>query len=412
MRVKSPLRLVVAILILFMIIYVGYSGAMSIVTGKPISFGFWSRSGAAVQKNSVENFVVAGVDEEGYRTDLILFCQYDPVANTVSALQVPRDTKVSTKRTDKKINSAYGSPGKEQTMLDELEGIVGFRADKYAIVSFKAFRELIDAIGGVEINVPIRMYYTDPVQNLVIDLRPGQQLLDGKHAEMFMRFRMNNDGSGYKNGDVERNEAQKKFYEAVSDKLLSGSTILKAPKLLGIVSSNLKTNFTGEEIVKYIGKIPKLKMENINIMALPGEGRYENGVSYFFHDKEKTEALVRQYFKQTADAASIPGVNPVKNRFIKVKIIDATSIDSEQADVLKIVSDTLTAHGFKVVSSEKASRIKDTSELINHNAKNAAEEVGKLYGSVKITEEIQEYEKKNGEKSPDVTLIVGNDFVF
>ena len=71
-------------------------------------------------------------------------------------------------------------------------------------MDFEGFRDLIDAIGGVEFDVPTRMYYTDPKQNLEIDLYPGKQLLDGKKAEMFMRFRQNNDGTGYAEGDIGR----------------------------------------------------------------------------------------------------------------------------------------------------------------------------------------------------------------
>ncbi len=411
MKLKSPLRLVVAVLILLMIIYAGISAAMSIVTGEPINFGFWSKFSSKKVQN-VENFVVAGIDEEGYRTDLILFCQYNLSDNSLTAMQIPRDTKVENDRHDKKINSAYGSPGKSEAMLKELESIVGIKADKYAIVSFKGFRDLIDVIGGVEINVPMRMYYTDPVQNLTIDLYPGTQLLDGRRAEMFMRFRQNNDGTGYKNGDIERNAAQKEFYNAAADKLLSGKTLLKVPQILNIVGKNLKTNFTGEEIIKYIGKVPKFNMENINIIPLPGEGRYdENGVSYFFHDKEQTKALVEQYFKTENSAFErVIDVNPAKNRFIRVKVVDATSINAEQADVLKVVSDALTEHGFKVVEAQTADRIKDTSELINHNAKKAAEEIQKLYENVSITEGVQKLEKSD--KTSDVTLVIGNDFVF
>lgn len=411
MKLKSPLRLVVAILILLMIIYAGISAAISIVTGEPINFGFWSKWGTKKIQN-VENFVVAGIDEEGYRTDLILFCQYNLTDNSLTAMQIPRDTRVENDRHDKKINSAYGSPGKSEAMLNELEGIVGIRADKYVIVSFKGFRDLIDVIGGVEIEVPMRMYYTDPVQNLTIDLWPGKQLLDGRHAEMFMRFRQNNDGTGYKNGDIERNTAQKKFYNAAVDKLLSGRTILKVPQILNIVSKNLKTNFTGEEIIKYIGKVPKFSMENINITTLPGEGRYdENGVSYFFHDEEETKTLVEQHFKTENSAFErIVNVNPSKNKFIRVKVVDATSIDAKQADVLKVVSETLSEHGFNVVETETADRIKDTSELINHNAKKAANEVQRLYENVNVSEEIQKLEKDK--KSADVTLVIGNDFVF
>ena len=411
MKVKSPLRLAVSIVILLMIIYAGYAGAVSIMTGKPVSFGFWSRSGTAKNENAV-NFVVAGTDKQGFLTDLILLCRYDAAANTAAAIQIPRDTKVDNKRYDKKINSAYGSSGGIETMYDEIESVTGIRPEKYVIVSFEGFRELIDAIGGVEFDVPMRMYYTDPVQNLVIDLQPGKQLLDGRHAEMFMRFR-----SGYTNGDIDRNAAQKEFYQAALDKLLSGGTVLKAPKILGIVNKNVKTDFSGSDIMKYIGKIPKLKKENIHIASLPGEGGYEKNksgqdVSYFFYDKDKTAELIKTYFSESDTERGAIEANPMKNRFIKVRVIDATSIKSDDADVLKVVSEELSSHGFTVVSGERADRIRDNSELVNHNAKCAAEEIKKVYDKIPIAEEIEEYEKKKGEKSPDVTLIIGNDFSF
>ncbi len=405
MKVKSPLRLVVAILILLMVIYVGFEGVVSIITGEPIKFGFFSRSEVS-RSESVEDFVLAGTDKDGHLTDLILFCRYNSADNSLTALQIPRDTKVENKRWDKKINSAYGSSGGIETMYDEIESIIGIRPEKYVVVNLKAFREVIDAIGGVEFNVPMRMYYTDPVQNLVIDLQKGEQLLDGRRAEMFMRFR-----SGYANGDVERNAAQRDFYNAVLDKLLSGKTVLKVPKLLNIASKNVKTDFTGNEMIKYIGKIPKLDREKINILSLPGEGGYEGVTSYFFHDKEETKAIVEQYFGETKTRSHV-NVSPVKNKFIKIKIIDASGIDVEQADVLKVVSENLKEYGFNVIKTERSEKIRDKSCLINHNAKNAAKEVKSVYENIEIQDEIQSIEKKSGEKSPDVTLIIGNDFSY
>ncbi len=413
MKIKSPMRLAVAILILLMVIYAGLAGAVSIISGKPINFGIFSRSGL-VKSGAARDFVVAGVDEEGYRTDLILFCRFDPSDNSIRALQIPRDTKVDNKRSDKKINSAYGSSGKTETMFDEIESVIGIRPEDYVIVSFNAFRELIDAIGGVEVEVPFRMYYTDPAQNLVIDLQKGKQLLDGRHAEMFMRFRYNNDGTGYQNGDIDRIAAQRQFYAAVADKLLSGGTVLKAPKILGIINKNVTTSFTAEDVVKYIGCVSKLSKDKISIEALPGEGGYaENGISYFFYDKEKTKELMANTFSDKKSSVEKVQINPVKNKFIKIKLIDATSIDSEQLDVCGIVSQTLTEHGFRVISQEKAERISDKSRIISHNAKRAAEDVGKTYPNIEVYEEIEAYQEGDDEKSPpDVTLIIGNDFAF
>ncbi len=412
MRLKSPLRLAVAIVILLMLIYVGLSGAISIITGNPMNLAFWRSDKVADDK--ILDVLVAGTDEDGYRTDLILLCRYNMTDNKVSALQIPRDTRIEDNgRSDKKINSSYSTPEKEQTLFDEIEMLTGIRPERHVIVSFKAFRQLIDAIGGVEVNVPIRMYYHDPFQNLSIDLFPGTQVLNGRQSEMFMRFRYNDDGTGYPNGDIDRIAAQKKFYEAALDKLLSGKTILKVPKILGIITENVKTDFTGEDIMKYIGEIPSFKMENINILTLPGEGAYaDDGVSYFFHDKEATRLLLDEYFVSMEKKSRIQQQISAKNRFVKVKIVDATGIDKESADVLKVVTDMLTEYKFKVVSTEKTDRIQDSSKLINHNNKNAAEVVGAVYGGIEIKEGVEAFVKKDGEKTPDVTLIVGSDFMF
>ncbi len=410
MKVKSPLRLTVAILILLMLVYTGIAGAISIITGRPMQFGFWSRSSARAEK--IQDFVVAGTDEDGIRTDLILFCRYNLTDNAITALQIPRDTLVETNRYDKKINSAYGTAEKEQRLFDEIEQVVGIRPQKYVVVSFKAFRELIDAIGGVEVDVPIRMNYTDPVQNLTIDLYPGLQTLNGRRSEMFMRFRHNNDGTGYPNGDIDRIAAQKGFYQAAMNKLLSGSTILKVPKIMSIISSNVKTDFTGEEIMRYISKIPSFSMEKVKILTLPGEGGYgENGVSYFFHNKKETELLVKENFKTMEKLTGATKTISPKNKYVKVKIIDATGIQNEEADVIKVVSDMLGEYKFKVVSTEKTDRIQDKSKLINHNNKNAAELLNAVYSGIEIQDGLELFVADEGEKEPDVTLVVGADFI-
>ncbi len=410
MRVKSPLRLIIAILVLLTLIYIGFQGAVSIITGQPIKFGF---SSGAVHSNKVQDFVVAGVDDDGYRTDLILFCRYNMSDNSINVLQIPRDTKVETDRYDKKINSAYGSPEKEQTLFDEIEGLIGIRPEKSVIVSFKAFREIIDAIGGVEIDVPIRMYYHDPVQNLTIDLFPGLQLLNGRRAEMFMRFRQNDDGSGYPNGDIDRVAAQKGFYQAAADKLLSGSTILKAPKLIGVLTDNVKTDFTVSEMVNYLGRLPQFSMDNVKIHTLPGEGAYDsNGISYFFHDEAATKDLIKEHFTPQKGTVVDEYNGSFKNRFIKVRIIDATGLDLENADILTAVKETIEDYGFKVVATEKADRIVDASVLINHNEKRAAVEIQKVYERIPIAETIEKYILDDKEKMADVTIKMGTDFTF
>ena len=290
MRLKSPVRLIVAIVTVLVIIWMCYNFIIALQTGEPFSFfGVGS-----ARSDSVKTFVVAGVDEDGYRTDLILLCQVNRRDNTVNVLQIPRDTKIENKRNDKKINSAYYSGF--DVMSSEIEQVTGLRPDNYVVVGFDGFCDIVDALGGVTVDVPIRMEYDDPVQDLHIDLEQGVQKLDGEKAEMFMRFRKGNNGGGYPDGDVGRLEAQKQLYSAISKKLLSPIGILRAPGVFFAIKNNTDTDFTGGEMFGLMKDVAVIGKNNINIFTLPGEGKYIGGASYFVHDKSKTQELMREYF--------------------------------------------------------------------------------------------------------------------
>lgn len=405
MRIKSPIRFTIFLLVMCTLVYWGYTAAAKYLDLPARSFNFFDK----VKENNrlYQNFIIAGVDEEETRTDLILFCQYNFTTNSVNILQIPRDTKVDTNRTDKKINSAYGSKGGTDTMLKEIGGLLNLKVDKYVIVSFKAFRKIIDELGGVEVDVPIRMYYTDPAQDLVIDLRPGKQTLNGKQSEMFMRFRKNNDGTGYLNGDVDRIKAQQTFYNSLSDKVLSGKTIIKAPKLLSIINDNIKTNFTTDEIVSYLGKIKNINKDSINIMALDGVGGYENSISYFFHDEEKTEAVIEQYFTPiNLDFTKSKGISIAKNKFVKIDLVDSSGFKSENIDITELVKNQLEKYGFKVVNTVVSDKVSDKSRIIQHSKKNVGSEILKIYEGLPIIDEVSEDTKS------DATIIIGSDFGF
>lgn len=405
MRIKSPLRFALTIVALIFIIYIGFISAASLSGNRDVKFAFWSK-GETVETKAIQNFIVAGVDEDGQRTDVILFCQYNEITKKLNMLQIPRDTKVETERYDKKINSAYGSKDGIEALSKEVGSITGIEPDKYLVVSFKAFRELIDAIGGVDVNVPFRMYYHDPVQNLTIDLLPGEQHLNGKQAEMYMRFRQNDDGTGYKNGDIDRIAAQKEFYSIVADKLLTVKNVFKTHKLLKIFNDNVKMNFTGDDILSYIGEISSFKKENIGIHTLPGEGKYVGAVSYFVYDEEKTKQIIEENFSLDTQKELYKTVNPSKNRFIKVEVVNSSSISPEIANVTEIVKKKLENHGFKVVSAYNSEKIRDKSEIIDHNSKNGSAEILKIYSDVGV------FNDENPDSEADVTIYIGNDFTF
>ncbi len=222
---------------------------------------------------------------------------------------------------------------------------------------------------------------------------------------MFMRFRKSNSGGGYQNGDLGRIEAQKSFYNSLIDKVLNPSAVMKAPKLLGIVRQNVKTNFTNDELLSYITAGLKMNKENIHFYQLPGESEYKSGVSYFVTDKEQTVELIRQNF--TPDTKLVPvniEVSTRKNKYIKVAVEDASG---SRENLLEIVCDTLTSYGFKVVSKEKSEDILPHSSLTDYTAKHASNEILKIYPNFPSANG-----KDEKDTGADVLFTRGRDFDF
>lgn len=286
---------IVIIVVLVIGFIMTYTIADAALGNQEIQFGYWVNLDS---KNDVKNFVVLGTDKDETRTDLILFCQYQEKSNLLNVIQIPRDTQIETSRLDKKINSSYGT-GDIAIVKSDIETITGIYPDNYIVVNFKGFRKLIDAVGGIDFDIPIRMYYTDPVQNLVIDLKPGWQNLNGKEAEMFMRFRKNNDGSGYTEGDIGRLKAHKSFYRAVAEKVLSLDGVINIGKIMETVGNNLKTDFTLSDLIEHIDDLKNIDINKVNIVMLPGKSEYINGISYYISDKNQTKKLTNEYFKFT-----------------------------------------------------------------------------------------------------------------
>ncbi len=284
MRRKSPLVRILSAVVLIAFIVIGFNAGRMFIG-----------SGAPSRLTDVTNLLVAGVDVDGYRTDLILMVQVDNIDGRVSILQIPRDTRVKNNRNDKKINSAYFSG--IDTLKKEVKSVTGLETDFFATITFDAFREIVDALGGVTVDVPVNMNYHDPVQGLTIELEAGRQKLDGEHAMMFMRFRKNDDGTGYPMGDIDRNKAQAEFYSAVMKKALSPIGILKAPFLYSAVMKNTTTDLNNAEVRELMFDVFKIGRKNINIFQLPGDADYRGGVSYFICDEEGTEELIDENFR-------------------------------------------------------------------------------------------------------------------
>ena len=236
------------------------------------------------------NVLLLGVDKDGYRTDTIMIARYDDEAKTVTVLQIPRDTYVGGNgRADKKINSAYFA-GIDQ-LKKEVKLAYGIDVQKHVTVDLEGFRKIVDLLGGVEVDVPINMDYDDPEQNLHIHIRAGKQVLDGKNAEGFVRYRKSNSGIDY-----DRSKSQKAFLTAMFKKVATPEGIAKAPEMLGIAGEYIDTDLTTSQILGYATAVLELPEGNLSFMDAPGSGGLITAGYYFFVDKQEAAGVAKQYF--------------------------------------------------------------------------------------------------------------------
>ena len=147
--------------------------------------------------------LVSGHDDDNGGSDTNILVMVDPDQGEINAVSIPRDTLINTSWNIPKINAAYNVGGVER-LCQELSNLLGIPVDYYVAVDLEGFVELVDAIGGVNFEVPIDMDYDDPTQNLHIHFKKGMQYLNGEDALKVVRFRQNNDGTGYGTMDIGR----------------------------------------------------------------------------------------------------------------------------------------------------------------------------------------------------------------
>ncbi len=249
--------------------------------------------GDAERKSDFFTMLVVGTDAASMSTDTIILASFDIAANKLNMMSIPRDTIVNTRRTNKKINCAYSAAGGDIFALyDEVESVTGIRPDKYVIVSVDGFVKLIDAVGGITVDVPIDMRYNDPTQNLVIDIDKGVQTLDGYDAMGFMRYRKT-----YAEGDIGRIKMQHTFISAAVRKLLTPATFVKIPELAEIFSENVETDLSVGNVIWLGKKLLSVNTESdVKTHTLPGYAEYYNHLSYYFPNEAEVLSVINEFY--------------------------------------------------------------------------------------------------------------------
>ena len=229
------------------------------------------------------NVLVLGVDiREGDigRSDTIFVMSLNREKNVATMLSIPRDSYVPIPgRGWDKINHAYAY-GKGKLTRRTVENLLNIEIDYLVEVDRKGVEKMIDAIGGVEIDVEKRMYYEDPWDDdggLVIDLEPGLQTLDGEEAVQYVRYRD-------KEGDIGRARRQQKFLAAAMDSVASPFTLVRLPRIAYACASGIETDMPMSEMVRLFPSVIAASYHGLEKIFADGQPTYINGVSYWALD--------------------------------------------------------------------------------------------------------------------------------
>lgn len=236
------------------------------------------------------------------RSDSIMLARFDFVSKRIEALTIPRDTAVRIPgyRGIHKINAAHNLGGPELT-VETVKSVFGVEADAVVTLNFEGFQQIVDSLGGIDVNVEKKLDYDDNWGNLHIHLKPGYQHLTGYKAMGYVRMR-------HSDSDEMRSKRQHAFLEAMRSKIKSPSSFMSLPHVIDNLADNLKrTNLTEDQLITIVNFARTLPKENINIETLPS---FE-GPSYVTVNAEKSAATIeRMFFPNQTVALNIDAPDP------------------------------------------------------------------------------------------------------
>ena len=272
--------------------------ASSSLLDKPIEHAIDDGLLTAKDKSTIMIMGVDERDDDVGRSDTLMVASIDPKKNQASLLSVPRDTRVKIKGHGfDKVNAAYAY-GKERLTQDTVENLLGVNIDHYVIINTKSFAKIIDALGGIDIDVPKRMYYEDPWDDdggLIIDFRPGMQHMDGAKAITYVRYRD-------EEGDLGRIRRQQDFIKACLDKMVSPAIIPKLPTIIREVMDSIQTDLSFRQLLEFAGTLKESKQNGLKTDMVPGRPLYIDGISYWIPDLTQLRSTVADTLDVTMSA--------------------------------------------------------------------------------------------------------------
>lgn len=250
------------------------------------------------------NILMLGVNDG--MTDTIMLGSYDMDAGRVDIISVPRDTyyarESARSAAELKINSIYGVKKAVGTASAVSDLLMGMPIHYYVVVDYKAVKKVVNSMGGVPMNIPFHMRYSDPYDKppLEIDIPKGYQVLNGDKAVEFLRFRKGAEGyQGYPEGDIGRIKAQQEFVKSAFRQALG----LSLPKVVNTVLENVDSDIPLGMAAKLAAKAAGLDGEDVQTIMIPGEAGNRQGLSFWLPDEKGIEEMLMQIYGVQPEAS-------------------------------------------------------------------------------------------------------------
>lgn len=342
------------------------------------------------------NVLLIGSDTRGDdrgRSDTLIVLRVVPKERTAFLISIPRDFRVEIPGYGKrKINAAYALGG-SVLAIRTVSKYLNIDIHHYAIIDFQGFIKVVDALGGITVNVEKRLYEPN---NSRVNLYPGVQRLNGSQALAYVRFRHDEEG------DFGRIRRQQQFLKAVASEILKPQSIPKFPRIANIIAENVETDLSVKEILslaKYFATNGGVKLYTI---MLPGVPKNLGGASYVIPDEAKVELIVRTIMNENRLPTSEELIDPAT---ISLKVFNGAG----KPGLARAISSYLKDLGFVVYGSRNADKFDYQVTLIIYKKGHETEAnlVKELFGMGTLVEANEVYEKMLGKAN--VGIIAGLD---
>ncbi len=339
------------------------------------------------------NILLTGYDIDHHnisRTDTIMIVSFDTSTGDFNILSVPRDTRVEIPgRGKNRVNAAYAFGGIDLT-IETLENFLQVPIDYYVNLDFQGFIDIVDAMGGVELEVEQRMWYTDEAGGLRIDISPGEQVLDGEKALDYVRYRHT------PRGDIDRVQRQQKFISAAIRQLMHPSRLTDMPEIISTSLDSVYTDIDYSDALPFLRVVAALDFEEIETAKLPGFPEDINGASYWIAAEEEKDEIVDELLR---------GEKQRRYNDVELNIYNGNG----EAGAAGSAASRLSRYGFKIGSIDNADSFDyERTEIVYFDG-----DKGDIARRIRqyLDGDIRLEDNENGEDENIIEVTVGHDLL-